>query len=438
MTQNDPFADADRTILVPSPGGRRPPDAPPPAAPSAPLQLPPRTGLNPLEGAAATLLTLMMNLRNTPTHADPMGLRNRLIQALNDFTAQARKLSVPEKTVLRARYVLCTALDEVVLNTPWGHASDWSEKSLLVTFHNETWGGEKFFQLLDLLLPDPAQNIDLLELMYICLAFGFEGRYRLLDNGQARLEAERERLYHVIRNFRGDYERELSPHWRGVTDQRNPLMRHVPLWVAAALAGLLLLGIYFLLLILLNRFSDPVFDELSRLRGDAVALVQRPEWTPPPPPPPPPDTSVTEQFQVFLEQEIAQGLVQVIDEAGRTTIRILGDGLFDSGRAEVKSDFLPLLQRIAKELNTVEGPVLVTGHTDSIPINTLRFPSNWKLSKERAATVTELLQADSNAPARFTSEGRADTEPVATNATAEGRARNRRVDITLLARLREQ
>ena len=73
------------------------------------------------------------------------------------------------ETVLAARYVLCTFLDEIVLGTPWGSESVWSTQSLLSSFHNETWGGEKFFLILDSMLQDPAGNINLIELMYVCL-----------------------------------------------------------------------------------------------------------------------------------------------------------------------------------------------------------------------------------------------------------------------------
>jgi type VI secretion system protein ImpK len=78
----------------------------------------------------------------------------------------------------------------------------------------------------------------------------------------------------------------------------------------------------------------------------------------------------------------------------------------------------------------VPGSVLISGHTDSVPIRSLQFPSNWHLSKARALSVRDLLAAQV-APARMTAEGRADTEPVDDNANASGRARNRRVEIAL-------
>ncbi len=116
-------------------------------------------------------------------------------------------------------------------------------------------------------------------------------------------------------------------------------------------------------------------------------------------------------------------------------MRIRGDGLFDSGKAEVKSAFYALLQQIGSELNKVQGRVLVTGHSDNVPIRTLQFPSNWHLSKARADSVVQILAARSATPSRFIGEGRADTEPVAPNDSPRNQALNRRVDIILLARV---
>ncbi|MCP5421165.1 MAG: type VI secretion system protein TssL [Gammaproteobacteria bacterium] len=444
---DDPFAepsdnDPDRTIIRPAkpvPGGRRTAEAAPVIPPRpVPVALPNRQGLNPLENAAAELLALITRLKNTPTHPDIEGLRRQLIEGIRTFESKARSQGISEITVTRARYMLCTVLDEMVASTPWG-SGVWRNQTLLSTFHGERWGGDKVFLLLDSLIQDPSGNINLLELMYICLAFGFEGKYRVLNDGRTQLEWERERLFRAIRNHRGDFERELSPHWRGLVNYRNPLIRYVPLWVILAVASLLLLGLYGGFSLLLNRTSDPVYVALGDIRGDTVAMVER--VTPLPavqaprqPPPVNAGPSVTDQFRNALAPEIRLGQVKVIADGDKTVLRILGDGLFDSGQAEVKPAFRPLLQRIADQMRTVPGRVLVTGHTDSIPIRTLRFPSNFHLSKARAEAVAQILINDTGATGRFYVEGRGETEPVAPNDTPQNRALNRRVDVILLNR----
>ncbi len=447
MTIDDPFDTSDgdsgeRTIIRPVPGGRRPGQGeptPPRPAPAPPEEtvVPSGVGLNPLEAAAAPLLSLVMRLKNTPSHPDPERLRQRMIEEMKAFTANAREAGIDEKTVFRARYVLCTTLDEVILNTPWGRASEWSESSLLITFHNEAWGGEKFFELLDSIILDPRKNLHLLELMYLCLAFGIQGRYKLLENGRGRLEEQRERAYNAIRSARGEFERELSPRWRGMVEQSNPLIRYVPLWVVAGVAAALLLLAYAIFSWLLNSTSDPVLAVLADVRGQTVAMVRRGGITAAPAPGKPNASlaQVTQNFRTFLDPQIRQGLVAVVEEADQTTVRIRGDGLFDSGKAEVKPAFQNLLQQIGSEINKVQGRVVVTGHSDNVPIRTLQFPSNWHLSKARADSVVQILASASNAPGRFISEGRADTQPVAPNDSPQNRALNRRVDIILLARV---
>jgi type VI secretion system protein ImpK len=132
----------------------------------------------------------------------------------------------------------------------------------------------------------------------------------------------------------------------------------------------------------------------------------------------------------YLADEIRRGLVAVDDRADRSIVTILGDGLFRPGEATVGAREQWLLSRIGDALFCVPGQVDVVGHTDNAPIRTLRFPSNWELSKARAESVAHPL-SNLVPPARLRAHGRGDAEPVAPNETPEGRARNRRVEITL-------
>jgi type VI secretion system protein ImpK len=134
----------------------------------------------------------------------------------------------------------------------------------------------------------------------------------------------------------------------------------------------------------------------------------------------------------LLKPDIDAGRVEVRDLADRSIVTLRGDGLFAAGSTEVAASLRPVIERIGAALGQLAGPVIVTGHSDNVPIRTLRFPSNWHLSNERAISVKELLAAAVK-PERMRAEGRAEAEPVADNGTAEGRARNRRVEITLLA-----
>jgi chemotaxis protein MotB len=122
----------------------------------------------------------------------------------------------------------------------------------------------------------------------------------------------------------------------------------------------------------------------------------------------------------------------VIEQRG-LVVRVLTDKLlFNSGSATLQSAGLPLLEEVSRLLNVDhKHPITVEGNTDNQPIQSSQFPSNWELSTDRATTVVRFLIAHGVADQRLSAAGYADLHPLASNATATGRARNRRVDIVL-------
>jgi type VI secretion system protein ImpK len=426
----------DRTLIMPRPGGRNPdttapradaPNAPgpAPAMPGTPLPSSLAQGLNPLERAAGPMLALLTRLRSTIAHPMPASLRAQLLAYLRQFEEQARAAGVAQDEVMLSRYVLCTALDEAVLSTPWGSGSDWGKQSLLITLHNEAWGGEKVFQLLEHCLQNPRQRLHILELLYLCLCLGFEGRYRVMNDGRSQLEALRERTSATIRSVRGEFERELSPRWRGLVVARDRLSQFLPPWVGVAICLAVLLLLLFGLRLTLASDAEPVFRNIHALGEIPVQTIDRPPLQP----------KLIERPRLarFLAEDIKAQRVAVEDAVDRSVVTIRGDELFASGSASISDRLQPLLLRIADAIRQVKGAVQVTGHSDNQPIATLRYPSNWKLSQDRAQQVMDILAARSGQPERFTAEGRSDTEPLVSNDSAAGRARNRRVEITVLA-----
>ncbi|WP_439654604.1 type IVB secretion system protein IcmH/DotU, partial [Type-D symbiont of Plautia stali] len=123
---------------------------------------------NPLVAIANPLINSIAQLRHSVSHDNPAGLRQQLIDLVRRFEVACQQAQLPYETIVGARYCLCTSLDEAAALTPWGSRDVWPRSGLLVTFHNETWGGEKFFQLLARLSQHPQQNILLLELMNAC------------------------------------------------------------------------------------------------------------------------------------------------------------------------------------------------------------------------------------------------------------------------------
>lgn len=294
-----PSVNSDRTVVRPTPGGGRGGHPQQPSASSRqdsipsssgtdPSTLPQSTqyrpkqqgqnlnesaaacfstssGLNPLVNAASTLIAVFEKTRQALSHADVGGLHERLINEIKLFENSARDVGIKPEIVLSARYIICAALDEAVLNTPWGSESAWPQRTLLSVFHNETSGGEKFFQILDRMKEQPAEHLFILEFMYIFLSLGFEGKYRVIHRGRDMIEHLRDDLFMMIRHQRGEYERSLSPNWQGLGKSRSSLDHYLPMWVLASIVGAILLVSYSGFRLWLFESSLPVIEKLDEI-----------------------------------------------------------------------------------------------------------------------------------------------------------------------------
>lgn len=143
---------------------------------------------NRLIDAATPLLGLVIRIRRL---ADYRAVESLYQQVVDEVAAIDRELieqGYERPTVVAYRYVLCAFIDEAVLGTDWGAHSVWSQHSLLSRFHNETWGGEKVFAILARMEQEPARYKDMLAFIYLCLCLGFEGRYKVMENGRDEYE----------------------------------------------------------------------------------------------------------------------------------------------------------------------------------------------------------------------------------------------------------
>ncbi|HEY4366077.1 MAG TPA: type IVB secretion system protein IcmH/DotU [Steroidobacteraceae bacterium] len=433
---DDPFAPADGTVMRPRPGGaRRPaaesrPDAARPTAPRSGQEQRPASagngnlavadfiggGRNPILQAAAPLIAVASRLQSTVANADVAALRAQAMQDVRQFDDRLRAAQVAPEDALVARYVLCTFFDSSVLNTPWGAQSDWSGQSLLVAFHKEKSGGEKFFQILDRISAQPGRYIDLIELQYVCLTLGYEGMYRIDDRGRAKLAELQHNLNRIIRDARQLRDEQLSVQWRGVEDKRNPLFRYVPWWIVASV-GLAILVIAFVIYTArLNSAAQPVMAALAQpgVKLEYTAPVQ----------------SRANRLKQLLAAQEQSGQLSVEDFGDKTVVTLLASNLFRSGSAQVNAQHNDTLTAIAAALNQVPGKVLIVGHTDDQPVRSLQFADNFELSRERAVSVANLLKKTINNFGRVEWVGVGASQPrYQPPSTAENRARNRRVEI---------
>ena len=158
---------------------------------------------NPFITAASPLLKSVIQLDKISQTNDMDEIREELLHKINTYSESANKYGIEENEILVTSYIICTFADEFINTTFLDTNNNWSNNSLLSTFHNETYGGENFFHLLDKFLKAPAKYIHILELMYICLALEFEGKYRVVDRGQIELNNIKDSLFKQIKIVQG-------------------------------------------------------------------------------------------------------------------------------------------------------------------------------------------------------------------------------------------
>jgi chemotaxis protein MotB len=139
--------------------------------------------------------------------------------------------------------------------------------------------------------------------------------------------------------------------------------------------------------------------------------------------------SMAEDVKRVLEPLVAGGQVRVTEGVNGISIEINASALFKPGEALLGVDAQRALRAVAEVIAVGDFPIKIEGHTDTLPISTPYFPSNWELSAVRASSVVRLFVEAGVTPGRLTAAGYSDQRPVADNATADGRARNRRVTI---------
>lgn len=353
---------------------------------------------------ASSLLYEVVLLRGLAQAPDLDELRARLVTQVRTFHRLALDDDTPPAMVERAQYAICTLLDETISSTDWGRGG-WSRHSLLMIFHGQTSGGDGFFAYLDAAELKPEENLPLLELMYLCLALGLEGRYRIQGEGRSALALRRNQLFETIRLQRGYLPKaRLDQHLRSWS--RGHFNRRRYLWWGC---GVLIVG---LVAGLGYHLENRSYQTLVRLQ----ALEQAPL------------INLTQQLAEQLSADLRAGRLNLLEDGQGVRLIISSSGLFAPGASEVTELYLPVLRRIAAALDQWQGRIKVIGHSDDTPV-ARHLVSNQALSQRRAEAVLQLLVGEQVDPQRFVAEGRGEFEPIFANDSPDNRARNRRVEI---------
>ncbi|TSE02801.1 type VI secretion system protein TssL [Mesorhizobium intechi] len=393
---------------------------------------------NPILAAAAPLLMLFGQLRLIPVERQAAALAEHIADAIETFDHTIAKAGIGEEDARIAKFALCETADDLVGNLPWPNKETWLQHSLVAQFFHTRPTGTGFYEALNNILARPEAHYDLLELMHACLSLGFEGQYRGLSGERNTLERVRRDVYDTLRYFRPRAAEDISPRWQGMAAAIAKPRGRLPLWAIAAAAASLVTAAFFGLRILITDEGDATAGALLALNPSTPVTIERASVAAPQPvqakpqPPAPPQTTQIDRIRAALAQEIAAGGLNVGTKGDFIVVEISNQLLFASGQAELNAQFQPIAADIATALEAEPGPINIVGHTDNVkPKKSSAFKSNFDLSVARAKAVQAMIARQLKDPSRLSVDGKGEDEPVADNATAEGRAKNRRVDVMI-------
>jgi len=340
-------------------------------------------------------------------------LKTTLKSQINLFSIVCDEVNIPWKKMAIVRYCLCTALDEAAHTTAWGLESGWSQSNLLNHFEGDNDGGNKFFLLIGRLSMNPSEFADVLEVLLRILGLGFEGRYSIVEEGDRQLTKIRQRLLTLIQSTRETTLSLLSPHG---LQPHGPVRRNkmiVPVRLTALCAGIVVAAAFIGCKYWLSMRADGLNNDIYLMQNIKVTS---------------PQLKMRLRLAVLLRKEINQQLLSVDETQKLSKVVLHGDSLFLSGSIKVQPQMVKVIERVAREVRRVDGDVVIVGHTDNTPIHRPGLEDNLVLSEKRAAEVASYFTAAGLPASKVKVQGVGSSQPLASDDTAQGRAKNRRVE----------
>ena len=197
--------------------------------------------------AAAPLFGLVIRLRTLDELPNIQKVHQQVRTQIENIQEEIRQHGYEPAQALAYSYGLCLYIDEAVMERPWGKNSCWSQEPLLSIFHDETWGGEKFFTVLSRLMQEPARYQDVLEFMYFALCLGLKGKYAIAPKGEETLNALIHQLHGMLRELRGPAPEAVCDPYTHVAPRNFRMNRQWPWWsplVISLVAMAVAYGIY--------------------------------------------------------------------------------------------------------------------------------------------------------------------------------------------------
>jgi type VI secretion system protein ImpK len=361
-----------------------------------------------------------------------MPLMDHVTREIDLFERNAVESGCDPHEAQVGKYVLCGTADDIVQNLPGSDRGVWEQYSMVARFFQQRNSGVGFFMEAEKAMQAPGQRFQLLELMLTCLSLGFEGQYRTMPNGSVELARIRAAIYETLRRVKGRPDEDVSVNWTAVPMGGRRKFGGVPIWAVAALALAAIVGAYAGLSTLLARDGGVVARTLNLMHPNSAAITLVRSAPIVAAYVAPVDTTQLERISAALQARLDDGSLAVGTKGDYIFVRVNNLLLFDSGKATVKPEFEALAGEIAAMLNAEGGPIRILGFTDNVQMSGRgQFKSNDELSLARAEAVRDVIAATLEADDRLTVEGKGEADPIGDNATEEGRALNRRVEILL-------
>lgn len=218
---------------------------------------------NPMVDAAMPLFGLVIRLRTLDDLPNIVDVHKQVRTQVDNILEEMRQHNYDPAHLLAYSYALCLHLDEAVMNRPWGKNSCWSHEPLLSIFHQETWGGEKFFTVLARMMQEPLRYQDVLEFMYLCLCLGLKGKYGIAPKGDDALNALIAKLHAVIRELRGPVPEQVCDPLSNVAPRNYRMNRHWPWWSPLVLSAVAMAAIYGIYSYRLHLITTEVLASLN-------------------------------------------------------------------------------------------------------------------------------------------------------------------------------
>jgi len=220
---------------------------------------------NALISAATPLLGLAIRVSQMEHCDDIANLHRRVDNDIQTFETELNGSDFDSATILAARYCLCSLVDEAVMSTAWGAESFWPERPMLSIFHNETWGGEKFFAVLERVMHQSIRFEELLEFLYVCIGIGFEGKFHVMYNGRSKLDRLLDTVYSVIEKNRGEPTNLLSDPVNNVVVAKHSVRDAMPVWLISIIGLASLATIYAVFRLLLDSKISGITQEIQNV-----------------------------------------------------------------------------------------------------------------------------------------------------------------------------